>query len=68
MTVDYVTQRTQFLEKQNEALLKALTKKMSDNPLLQVVIEQQKQILKLAGDVATHHQHIIAIHRHLNKK
>jgi len=45
--------RIAFLEKMNEALLKALTKKSAenDNPLLQMLIEQQKQILKLSGQI-----------------
>lgn len=37
-----------FLEKQNDALLKALMKKESNSALLQTVIEQQRQILELS--------------------
>jgi hypothetical protein len=37
--------RAQYLEKQNEALLKALMKKTDNNALLQTMIEQQTLIL-----------------------
>lgn len=45
--------RITFLEKQNEALLKALTKKadIENNPLLKMLIEQQRQILTLGAKV-----------------
>jgi len=47
------TRRVSFLEKQNEALLKALTKKadIDNNPLLKMLIEQQRQILTLGAKV-----------------
>lgn len=39
-----------FLEKQNDALLKALMKK-DGNHILQMVIEQQRQILELSKKI-----------------
>lgn len=46
-------QRVTFLEKQNEALLKALVKKAesSNDSLLRMVIEQQKLILRLSQQI-----------------
>lgn len=46
-------QRVTFLERQNEALLKALVKKAESNndSLLKMVIEQQKLILKLSQQI-----------------
>lgn len=45
-----IDDRLKFLEKQNEALLKALIKKES-SPLLEMLIEQQKQILELSRKI-----------------
>ena len=42
--------RVKYLEKQNSALLKALMSK-EDKALLQVMIEQQKQILDLNAKI-----------------
>lgn len=46
-------QRVTFLEKQNEALLKALVKKAESNndSLLKMVVEQQKLILRLSQQI-----------------
>lgn len=46
-------QRVQFLEKQNEALLRALMKKADKNgdEMLKLAIEQQQQILKLSQKI-----------------
>ena len=46
-------QRVQFLEKQNEALLRALTRKAekSGDEMLKMMIEQQHQILKLSQKI-----------------
>ena len=41
--------RAMYLEKQNEALLKALMKKTDNSALLQTMIEQQKLILDLSA-------------------
>ena len=48
------TRRLSFLEKQNEALLKTLNNiaKKNQDSLLQLTIEQQKQILSLSQKVA----------------
>lgn len=45
--------RISFLEKQNEALLKALAKRAEQdgNAMLSMLIEQQKQILSLSQKV-----------------
>lgn len=45
--------RVKFLEKQNEALLKALMKKTDTDPLLKMLIEQQRQILELGAKVGS---------------
>ena len=45
-----IEDRLKFLEKQNEALLKALVKK-DRPPLLEMLIEQQKQILELSRKI-----------------
>ena len=45
-----IEDRLKFLEKQNEALLKALVKK-EGLPMLEMLIEQQKQVLELTRKV-----------------
>lgn len=45
-----IEDRLKFLEKQNEALLKALVKK-EELPMLEMLIEQQKQVLELTRKV-----------------
>lgn len=48
------TRRLSFLEKQNEALLKTLNNiaKKNQDSLLQLCLEQQKQILSLSRKIA----------------
>ena len=48
------TRRLSFLEKQNEALLRTLNNiaKKNQDSLLQLTIEQQKQILSLSQKIA----------------
>ena len=53
-------QRITFLEKQNEALLKALTKKAASDSsaLLETIVEQQRQILKLSQQIGALQQSV----------